>query len=97
MHESEQYGGHEIERSLKEEARRISAEHGNSPTIIIVGGSEEGPVRTMLASSFEGGRLRDLLGTLQVAQQIETLKHFRFGGPSKEAARKAQEEQEDTA
>jgi hypothetical protein len=35
MHEK-----HKIEKKLKIEAARISAEHGNVPVVIIVGGSE---------------------------------------------------------
>ncbi len=33
----------------------------------------------MLGSSLQGRRLRDLLGILEAAKQIVTLKHFRVG------------------
>jgi hypothetical protein len=70
---------HAIEKRLKREAEQISARHGNAPVVIIVGGSGEANIpRTMTASSFKHskGRLRELLGILQAAIQIETLKHF---------------------
>jgi hypothetical protein len=75
---------HRIEKALKREAERISIQHGNAPVVIVVGGSGEANIpRTMTASSFtrSKGRLRDLLGVLQSAIQIETLKHFNLFAP----------------
>ncbi len=74
MHETSK-----IEKALKAEAERLSAQHRNAPVVIIVGGSDEAKIeRTMTATSFNhsDGRLRDLLGMLQTAIQIETWKHF---------------------
>ena len=75
MHEE-----HEIEKKLKIEASRLSAELGDAPVVILVGGSEAANIpRVMTASSIKGAdvRLRDLLGLLQTAIQIESWKHFR--------------------
>ena len=75
MHEK-----HRIEKQLRGEAERISASYGGAPVIVILAGSAEADVsRTMIASTLhdQGDRLRDLLGILQTAIQIETLKHFR--------------------
>lgn len=75
MHEE-----HEIEKRLKIEASRLSAELGNAPVVIIVGGSESANIpRVMTSSSIKGAdvRLRDLLGLLQTSIQIESWKHFR--------------------
>jgi hypothetical protein len=75
MHEQ-----HPIEIKLKREANRISEELGGAPVAIVVGGStEQGVPRTMTSSSIKGDdiRLRDLLGILQTAIQIESWKHFR--------------------
>ena len=75
MHEE-----HEIEMKLKVEAARLSAELGNAPVAIVVGGSESAKIpRVMTASSFPDGgtRLRDLLGLLETSIQIESWKHFR--------------------
>jgi hypothetical protein len=76
MHEE-----HDIEKQLLQEAERISEAHKGAPVVIIVGGSTEAEIpRCMLASTLrpaEGYRLRDLLGILQTAIQIETQKHFR--------------------
>jgi hypothetical protein len=70
---------HEIEKRLKVEAKRISNEHKGAPVVIVVGGdTEAGIPRSMIASSIGGRdvRLRDLLGILQTAIQIESWKHF---------------------
>jgi hypothetical protein len=66
-----------IEKKLKIVAERISAEYGNAPVVIIVGGSGPAIPRTMTASSFKKGRLRDLLGLLQASIQIESWKHLK--------------------
>ncbi len=72
---------HRIEHDLKDEARRISERYKGAPVIVIVGGTGDEELdlkRTMTASSYEPGeegRLRDLLGILQAAIQIESSKH----------------------
>jgi hypothetical protein len=74
MHEK-----HPIEKELKKEAKRLSARYGNAPVVVIVGGSKTANIpRTMTASCIaeQHGRLRDLLGLLQTAIQIESMKHF---------------------
>ena len=74
MHEQ-----HDIEKRLKEEANRISEEMGGAPIVIVAGGDTDANIpRTMTASSIKGKevRLRDLLGILQTAIQIESWKHF---------------------
>ena len=74
MHET-----HPIEFELKEEARRLSAKYHGAPVVIVVAGQGMEVPRSMTASSFErgkSGRLRDLLGILNAACQIESLKHF---------------------
>lgn len=78
MHEN-----HSIEKHLRKEAQRLSEEYDGAPVIIVVGGDSATNIpRTMLASCIEGRgrevRLRDLLGILQTAIQIETLKHFKI-------------------
>ena len=75
MHEE-----HDIERQLRRAAGRISMEYGGAPVVVIVAGSDEARVpRCMVGSTLhrEGDRLRDLLGILQTAIQIEARKHFR--------------------
>ena len=72
---------HEIEKKLLQDAQRISKRHGGAPVVIIVGGYTEADTdirRCMTASTLQGYRLRDLLGILQTAIQIETLKHFQL-------------------
>jgi hypothetical protein len=84
MHEE-----HGIERQLRRTAERISAEYGGAPVVVIVGGSVEAHVpRCMVGSTLhqEGDRLRDLLGILQTAIQIETLKHFQGPQETREGA-----------
>ena len=74
MHEQ-----HDIEIKLKTEANRISEQMKGAPVVIVVGGDSEASIpRTMTASSLKGKdiRLRDLLGILQAAIQIESWKHF---------------------
>ena len=72
----------EIKQDLRQEAERISQEYDGAPVVIIVAGSAEAGVpacTTAFANLSKGrkGRLRDLLGILQTAMQIETLNHFR--------------------
>ena len=69
----------EVEKRLRGEAERISGEYQGAPVVIVVGGSgKAGLGRTMIGSSLhnQGNRLRDLLGLLEVAAQIESRKHF---------------------
>ena len=51
-----------------------------APVVVIIGGNAETGIKhCMLGSSMHTGeRLRDLLGILETAKQIETLKHFRL-------------------
>ncbi len=75
MHEE-----HEIEKKLKEEAKRISAEYGGAPVVVLIAGSEEANIPRVMTGSYIKGkdvRLRDLLGILQTAIQIESWKHFK--------------------
>jgi hypothetical protein len=67
----------EVEEELKVEADRISQRYGGAPVIVIVGGVTADPRldRTMSASA-NTSRLRDMLGLLQTAIQIESWKHF---------------------
>jgi hypothetical protein len=71
---------HDIEIELKHEAMRLGERYGNVPVVIIIAGSQETKVpRCMIGSNMRGRyRLRDLLGILQTAIQIETLKHFKI-------------------
>ncbi len=72
---------HEIEKKLHQDAQRISKRHGGAPVVIIVGGYTEADTdirRCMTASTLQGYHLQDLLGILQTAIQIETLKHFQL-------------------
>jgi hypothetical protein len=72
---------HEIEKGLRQDALRISKRHGGAPVVIIVGDYREADTdirRCMTASTLQEYRLRDLLGILQTAIQIETLKHFQL-------------------
>ena len=81
MHET-----HPIEDDLRKEAERISARYRGAPTVVIVAGHQGLTVpRSMLGSSLHAGhRLRDLLGILEAAKQIESLKHFFVGDFGKE-------------
>jgi hypothetical protein len=72
---------HEIEKKLRQDAQKISKRHGGAPVVIILGAYREADTdirRCMTASTLQGYRLRDLLGILQTAIQIETLKHFQL-------------------
>jgi len=77
---------HPIEKAMMLAAQEISTAYKDAPVIIIIGGSTEAGVpRCMTASSLQGkeDRLRDFIGILQTAQQIETLKHFGYFKKSK--------------
>ena len=72
---------HDIEFELWDEAERISEKYNGAPVVIILGGDESAQVkRNMVSSNLHSGkRLRDLLGLLESAKQIESLKHFKVG------------------
>ena len=83
---------HRLEKELRKDAERVSKKYGGAPVIVILAGSAEADVsRTMIASTLHqpGDRLRDLLGILQTAIQIETLKHFQPPKAKDESARRA--------
>ena len=71
----------EIEMILKKEAVRLSGDEelglNGAPVVIIVGGTRQSGVSgTLVASSFKNAQMRDMLGVLQAAIQIVSLKHF---------------------
>lgn len=71
----------DLEMDLKAKAQKISKKFGGAGTIIIVAGNRDAGIkRCMLGSSLILGpnRLRDLLGILETAIQIESLKHWRI-------------------
>jgi hypothetical protein len=77
FYDSDMHEKHKIEKKLKIEAARISAELGDAPVVIIVGGSETAKIpHTMTASCINAGRLRDFLGLLQASMQIVSRRHF---------------------
>lgn len=71
----------EIKAELKEEAKRISGRYGDAPVAIVIAGSKDAGIRacvTEFANLGEGreGRMRDQLGILQAAIQIESINHL---------------------
>ncbi len=69
-----------IKESLKLHAQKISEEQNGAPIIIIAAGSNNagisGTITAWANLADDGnGRLRDLLGILETAKQLETLKH----------------------
>lgn len=74
MHEEHEIG------LQKKEAEILSKKYNGAPVVILVAGDSEANIpRTMTSSSIKGGdvRLRDLIGILQTAIQIESWKHFK--------------------
>ena len=72
-----------IRKQLEEHAKKISQEQGGPPVVVIIAGSANAGVPaciTAWANLGQGreGRLRDLLGILQTAIQIESLKHLKL-------------------
>jgi hypothetical protein len=70
---------HGIEKELRQRTEQISETYGGAHVLVIVAGSAQANVpRCMIDSTLrqEGYRLRDLLGVLETAIQIETLRHF---------------------
>ena len=74
MHETDP-----LELELSAEAARLSQRLNGAPVVIVVAGDESAGIpRTMTATgSATSMRLRDLLGILQTAIQIESWKHFK--------------------
>ena len=71
----------DLRRKLQQEAERISSENNGSPVVVIVAGSKDAEVEactTAWANLGEGreGRMRDLLGILEAAKQIEAHRHL---------------------
>lgn len=72
----------QIEAELRQDADGISERYGGAPVAIIVAGSQKANVPrcvTVFSNLGEGreGRMRDQLGILQAAIQIEAHKHLR--------------------
>jgi hypothetical protein len=71
---------HDIEFDLWDDAERLSKKYGGALVVIISGDASADVGRCMFSSTLHAGaRLRDLLGLLETAKQIESLKHFRMG------------------
>lgn len=75
----------DVEDYLKKKAEEIREElpeetdvNGEPPVVVVVPGTANGPNRTSTAS-VGLDRLRDLLGTLEIAKDIESKKHFNIG------------------
>ena len=71
----------DLRKKLQQEAERISNENGGAPVVVIVAGSKDagvGACTTAWANLGEGreGRMRDLLGILEAAKQIESHRHL---------------------
>lgn len=71
----------DLRKKLQQEAERISNENGGAPVVVIVAGSKDagvGACTTAWANLGEGreGRMRDLLGILEAAKQIEAHRHL---------------------
>ena len=71
----------QMQVQLNKKAMEISEEFGSAPTIIIVAGSRDAGIpacTTGRANLGEGsdGRMRDLLGILEAAKQIESHRHL---------------------
>lgn len=77
----------EIEEALADHAEEIVSEFADGyEAIVIVPGSDDGPDRTMTGSSFERGRLRELLGILQTAIQDIDKKDQRLSNNAEDIA-----------
>ena len=72
---------HDIEFKLWDEAELIRDKYNGAQVVIILGGDKSANIeRTMISSTMHNGeRLRDLLGLIESAKQIESLKHFKVG------------------
>lgn len=70
----------ELEKSVKQEAKRISEKYGGAPVVVVVGGDEKANIHRTMTGSWAPNnsiRLRDLVGILQTSIQIESWKHFK--------------------
>ncbi|MFX1534099.1 MAG: hypothetical protein ACFFDI_07690 [Promethearchaeota archaeon] len=69
----------QIKKEIFEEAKKLSDKYDGAPVVIIVAGSKEARVLQCLtgwAFPDKETRLRDIVGVLQTAIQIESLRHF---------------------
>jgi hypothetical protein len=71
----------QIQTRLNERASELSTEFNEAPVVIIVAGSQSAGIPACITGRANLGegreeRLRDLLGILETAKQIETRKHF---------------------
>lgn len=75
---------HEIAVQIRKEIQELSntlCDKYGAPVVIVVAGSKEAKVPqclTVWKFPGEGTRLRDIVGVLQTAIQIESLRHFRI-------------------
>lgn len=74
----------QMQADLNKKAEEISEEFNGAPTVVIVAGSKDARIpicTTGRANLGEGreGRMRDLLGILEAAKQIESYRHLREG------------------
>lgn len=74
----------QMQADLNKKAKEISEEFSGAPTVLIVAGSKDAGVpfcTTGRANLGEGreGRMRDLLGILEAAKQIESYRHLDDG------------------
>lgn len=71
----------DLRRKLQQEAERISSENNDSPVVVIIAGSKDAEVGACTAAwanlgEDREGRMRDLLGILEAAKQIEAHRHL---------------------
>lgn len=71
----------EIQAKLNHKAKAISEEFNGAPVVIIVAGSKGAGIPACTTGWSQiveerEGRLRDLLGILETAKQIESYRHF---------------------
>lgn len=70
----------EIQSKLSAHAKAISEELNGAPVVVIAAGSRDANIGATVTEAHIPGddvRLRDLLGILQTAIQIESMQHFR--------------------
>jgi len=68
-----------IKEEIKEDAKNISERYNNAPVVIIVGGSQKAGVPLSITARWipdSEDRLRDRIGIMQTAIQIESFEHF---------------------
>lgn len=71
----------QIKKEIFEEAKKLSNKYDGAPVVIVVAGSKEARVLQCLtgwAFPDKETRLRDIVGVLQTAIQIESLAHFNY-------------------